>query len=66
MAKSLRAHDGADRSYTDEIRQREYARLTALWNQGGGTWIRYGTALAGALEVGRGNAVVDEWVPQDT
>jgi hypothetical protein len=66
MAKSLRAYDSIGQAYTDEIRQREYARLTALWNQRGGSWIRYGTTLARAFEGGRGNPIVEEWVPRNS
>ncbi len=67
MAKSLRVEDSARTPYTDDIRRREYATLAALWGGGGGPWIRYGATLAHPFEaVGRGNPVVDAWVPPDS
>lgn len=58
-----------ERPYTLEQRQRDYnALLRDLRTEEGkgNLWVHFGVKLAGLLETGRRNPIIDDWVPRDS
>lgn len=72
MAKTLRPTyrtPTGEAPYSLEIRQHGYAAIDHWWREaeaGGNPFVRYGLTLARALEQGRANRIIDDWVPRES
>ncbi|MBI4307150.1 MAG: hypothetical protein HY678_12605 [Chloroflexi bacterium] len=72
MAKSLRPTYRTtlgEVPYSLAQRQEAYSVIEQWWkaaDQRGNPYVRFGVTLARALEHGRGNRVVDDWVPRES
>jgi hypothetical protein len=55
--------------YTPELRRQGYAIAAQWWRETesvGNPWVKFGVTVARALEHGRGNQPVNDWVPPDS
>lgn len=55
--------------YPTEVRISGYRSIRRCWTEEvrkGNPWVRYGVSVARALENGRGNELIDDWVPRNS
>jgi hypothetical protein len=70
MAKTLRPTyrtPTGEAPYSLEIRRHGYRIIERSWREAeaeGNPFVRFGVTLARGLEVGRGNRIIDAWVPR--